>query len=68
MRNVPKPAGADHFQATVRSIWRLLFHSYSVREDEDLKAIARYSIASPGRSWIKIDDYPHWDAVWLVWL
>lgn len=50
-----------------RPIWQKGFHDRAVREEEDLKAIARYVIANPLRAGLveTVADYPHWDALWL---
>lgn len=48
-------------------IWQRGFHDHALRDDEDLRDIARYIIANPLRSGIakNIGEYPHWDAIWL---
>lgn len=50
-----------------RRIWQKGFHDRAVREEEDLKALARYVIANPIRAGLvdSVGDYPHWDAIWL---
>ena len=50
-----------------RRIWQRGFHDRAVRRDDDLKALARYVIANPIRAGLveSVEDYPHWDAVWL---
>jgi REP element-mobilizing transposase RayT len=48
-------------------IWQRGYHDHAVRNDEDLKAMARYIIANPVRAGLvsSVADYPHWDAMWL---
>jgi REP element-mobilizing transposase RayT len=50
-----------------RPIWQAGFHDHALRKEEDLKAAARYIIATPLRAGLveNIGDYPHWDATWL---
>jgi REP element-mobilizing transposase RayT len=49
------------------SVWQPGYHDHAVRQDEDLRAMARYVVANPVRAGLvkDIGDYPHWDAVWL---
>jgi REP element-mobilizing transposase RayT len=48
-------------------VWQRGFHDHALREDEDLRNIARYIIANPLRSGLTqhVGEYPHWDAIWL---
>jgi putative transposase len=48
-------------------MWQRGYHDHAVRNDEDLKAMARYIIANPVRAGLvsSVADYPHWDAMWL---
>jgi len=48
-------------------IWQQGFYDHAVRDEENIKAIARYIVANPVRAGLvsRIGDYPHWDAVWL---
>ena len=50
-----------------QQIWQRGFHDHALRDDEDLRGIARYIIANSLRSGLvkSIGDYPHWDAIWL---
>ncbi len=50
-----------------RPIWQEGYHDHALRQEEDLKAVARYIIANPLRAGLAeiIGDYPHWDAVWF---
>ncbi len=49
------------------SLWQRGFHDHAIREDEDLKKVARYILANPLRAGLveSIADYPHWDALWV---
>ncbi len=49
------------------ALWQKGFYDHALREEEDLKDIARYIVANPLRAGLveKIGDYPHWDAIWL---
>ncbi len=48
-------------------VWQRAFYDHAIREDEDVRKMARYIVANPIRAGIvkKIGDYPLWDAVWL---
>ena len=50
-----------------KPIWQKGFYDHAIRKEEDLKNIARYIVANPLRVNIvnNINDYPHWDAIWL---
>jgi len=43
------------------------FYDHAVRREEDIKSLARYIVANPLRAGLveRINDYPHWDAVWM---
>jgi len=43
------------------------FHYHALRNEESIKAAARYIIANPLRAGLvqRIEDYPLWDALWL---
>jgi REP element-mobilizing transposase RayT len=49
------------------SVWQSAYYDHAVRQDEDLRAVARYIIANPLRAGLveQIGEYPLWDAVWL---
>ena len=49
------------------TFWQHAYYNHALRKDEDIKKIARYIVANPLRAGIveRIEDYPHWDAVWL---
>ncbi|WP_232056811.1 REP-associated tyrosine transposase [Methylomonas rhizoryzae] len=48
-------------------VWQAGFHDHAVRQEEELKNLARYIIANPLRAGLveRIGDYPHWDAIWF---
>ena len=48
-------------------VWQRGFHDRALREEEDLKTVARYVIANPVRAGLvnSIRDYPFWDAAWI---
>lgn len=50
-----------------QAIWQRGFYEHALRQEEDCKNMARYIIANPLRAKIvtNINDYPHWDAIWL---
>jgi putative transposase len=49
------------------TLWQKAFYDHAIRKDEDIKSIARYIVANPLRANLveHIEDYPHWDAIWL---
>lgn len=48
-------------------IWQRGFHDHALRDEEDVRDIARYIVANPLRAGLtrNIGEYPHWDAIWL---
>lgn len=48
-------------------IWQKGYHDRAIRQDEDLRAVARYVVANPLRAGLAqhIGEYPFWDACWL---
>jgi REP element-mobilizing transposase RayT len=50
-----------------QQIWQRGFHDRALRDEDDLRDIARYIIANPLRSGLAkhVGEYPHWDAIWL---
>ena len=49
------------------AIWQKGYHDRAVRNDEDLRSVARYIVANPLRAGLvrRLADYPLWDAAWL---
>ncbi len=43
------------------------FYDHAIRREEDIKSLARYIVANPLRAGLvsNINDYSHWDAVWM---
>ena len=43
------------------------FYDHALRQEEDIKGVARYMVANPLRAGLvdNINNYPHWDAIWL---
>lgn len=48
-------------------VWQSAYHDHALRDEEDVRAAARYLVANPLRAGLveNIGDYPFWDAVWL---
>ena len=49
------------------ALWQKAYYDHAVREEEDVRDIARYIVANPLRAGLvkHVGDYPLWDAVWL---
>ncbi len=47
--------------------WQRGFHDHALRDEDNVRGIARYIIANPLRSGLanSVGEYPHWDAIWL---
>jgi len=50
-----------------KTVFQKGFYDHAVRREEDIKNLARYMVANPLRAGLvnNINDYPHWDAVWM---
>ena len=48
-------------------LWQKGYHNRALRQEDDLKAAARYIIKNPIRAQLttRIGDYPLWDACWF---
>ena len=48
-------------------LWQKGYHDRALRDEEDIKDIARYIIKNPIRARLttRIGDYPLWDACWM---
>lgn len=48
-------------------LWQRAFQERALREDDDVRAAARYVIANPVRAGLvqHVCDYPYWNAVWV---
>lgn len=49
------------------TLWQKSFYDHALRQDEDVRGVARYIVANPLRAGLaeNIGDYPLWDAIWL---
>ena len=49
------------------AIWQDNYHDHAVRDDEDLRNMARYIVENPLRAKLveHVGDYSLWDAAWL---
>lgn len=49
------------------ALWQPGYHDHALREDEDIKDVARYIVSNPVRAGLvaRVGDYSLWDAVWL---
>ena len=47
--------------------WTPAFHDHRLRQEEDLRGVARYIVANPLRAGLvsRVGDYPFWNAAWL---
>lgn len=54
-------------RAIGQPVWQANYFDHAVRQDEDLRTMARYIVANPLRAGLveRIGDYSLWDAVWL---
>ena len=50
-----------------QQVFRNGYYDQAVRREEDIKSLARYIVANPLRAGLveNINDYSHWDAVWM---
>ncbi len=57
----------QHHNRTGNAVWQSGFHDYALRDENEIKDVARYIVANPLRAGLvdNIGDYPFWDAVWL---
>jgi REP element-mobilizing transposase RayT len=48
-------------------LWQPAFFDHALRKEENIQQVARYIVANPLRAGLveNIEDYPHWDAIWL---
>src|SRR5579859_6834619 len=48
-------------------VWDRGFHDHALRQDEDVRGVARYIVANPLRAGLvdNVLDYPYWNCVWL---
>lgn len=50
-----------------QAVWQANYFDHAVRQDEELRKMARYIVANPLRANLveRIGDYSLWDAIWL---
>ena len=50
-----------------KKLWQKGFHDHAIRDEEDIKHLARYIVANPLRAGLvhSLKHYPHWDAAWI---
>ena len=67
LESVVRSVKALSSKRTGQRLWQKGFYDHALRREEDLKNVARYLVANPLRTEIvdNLNDYPHWDAVWL---
>lgn len=48
-------------------LWQKAFQDRALREEDDVRAAARYVVANPVRAGLveRVGLYPYWNAVWL---
>ena len=49
-------------------LWQAGFHDRVIRHEDSLLEVARYVVANPIRAGLceQIEDYPHWDCIWIT--
>jgi REP element-mobilizing transposase RayT len=49
------------------ALWAPAYYDHALRDEEDLRAVARYLVGNPVRAGLveRVGDYPFWNAVWL---
>jgi REP element-mobilizing transposase RayT len=67
LSNVVRTLKARSAQDMGHVVWQANYFDHAVRQDKDLRNIARYIVANPLRAKLvnRIGDYSLWDAVWL---
>jgi len=48
-------------------VWDRGFHDRALRQEEDIRSVARYIVANPMRAGLvkTVLDYPYWNCIWL---
>jgi len=51
----------------VQPLWQEGYHDHALRQEEDVKSVARYIIGNPLRAGLveNVGDYSLWDAIWV---
>ncbi len=67
LESVVRSVKALSSKRTDQRLWQKGFYDHALRQDEDIKNVARYLVGNPLRADLvnHLNDYPHWDAVWL---
>lgn len=67
LSEVVKLLKARTAHAIGHAVWQSNYYDHAVRQEEDLRQMARYIVANPLRANLvgRIEDYSLWDAVWL---
>jgi len=54
-------------EPAITPLWQAGYHDHAVRQDEDVRELARYVIANPIRAGLvkQVGEYALWDAAWL---
>jgi REP element-mobilizing transposase RayT len=68
MKRIKNVTALEIGRVTGRSTaWQHGYHDHALREDESLRAAARYVVANPVRAGLvaSVADYPFWDAAWV---
>lgn len=67
LESVVRSVKALSSKRTGKRLWQKGFYDHGLRRDEYMKEIARYIVVNPLRAGlaVRLNDYPHWDAVWL---
>ena len=54
-------------RGTNTPVWAKGYYDRALREEDQLKDVARYIVANPVRAGLvkSVRDYPYWDAIWL---
>nr|WP_281269752.1 transposase [Marinospirillum perlucidum] len=54
-------------QPLLKRVWQEGFHDHQIRQEEDLKNLARYILGNPLRAGLvnSVRNYSFWDAAWI---
>lgn len=69
VRRIKSASARQVNEAAGRSgpLWQSGYYDHLIRDDENLRDVARYIVANPLRAGLakRVGDYPWWDAIWL---
>ena len=56
------------FDLSLGQVWATAFHDRALRNDEDVRDVARYLVLNPVRAGLvsRVGDYPFWNAAWFL--